>query len=101
MDDKTSVRKWADDEVQATFEKNLKDFNVRADSWKTLSIGGDPAVSFVADFTKGKKEKSVYAVLSLGKRVGVKFAFAVDRDKMEASRKTFDGIVSSYQVKQP
>jgi hypothetical protein len=68
LDAKTSVRKWADDEVQNVFEKKLKDFKVRAESWKTLSIRADPAVSFVADFTEGKKEKSSSSTRQAGWR---------------------------------
>ena len=100
-DDKKTAQSLAEKDVAAR-TKELKDYKVRADSWKEFTVGGLPAVSVICDYLAGKQKKTEYTVFVLGKENKVRLRVSsCDPDKLDGLRIDFDKIVESLKVEQP
>ena len=93
---KSSLRTWAESEAEEAASL-YKDFKVRADSWKERTVGGQPAISLLADYTAGKDKNIAYAVLTMSGNKGLLFECMVSAKDFEALQPEFDAIVDSYK----
>jgi hypothetical protein len=95
---KKSVRTWA--EAEATDAAGTyKDFKVRPDSWKERTVGGQPAVSFVADYASGKDKNVAYGVFTFASTKALIFETLIAAKDFEDFKPQFDAIVDSYKAK--
>jgi hypothetical protein len=95
---KSSSRSWAEAEIE-DFARQLKDFQVRADSWKERTIAGKAGASFIADFTEGKGKQLIYATYALGEPACVVFVVKLDPQDFEAFKPKIDAVIDSYKTK--
>src|SRR5436190_4599457 len=93
---KSSLRTWAESEAEEAASM-YKDFKVRADSWKERTVGGQLAISLLADYTVGKDKNIAYAVLTMSGNKGLLFECMVSAKDFEALQPEFDAIVDSYK----
>jgi tetratricopeptide (TPR) repeat protein len=93
---KTSLRAWAESEAEVAGGM-YADFKVRADSWKERTVGGQPAFSFIADYTAGKDKNIAYGVFTMTGNKGLIFESMVAAKDFETLRPEFDAIVDSYK----
>jgi hypothetical protein len=77
----------------------LKNYTPRPDSRTEIKAGGLPAVRFAADYL-GEDQKPMveYRTYIMGKGLIYWFVFRTDKDKFEANKATYDGIVDSFSV---
>ena len=93
---RSNPRAWAESRFESG-RAEFADFQVREDSWKEMKIGGQPAVSFTADFTQGERKKAQLNYHLIDGKRAVAFVAHVDRDKVDEYRKDFETIVNSYE----
>ena len=89
-------RAWAEHEI-AEGRKQMRRFDVRADSWRELTVAGQPAVSFVGDIDQRQKPEVIVGVYSFIDGNAVEFYFTIAPDDYDAFRPQFDAIVSAYE----
>lgn len=92
-----SVRAWAETEIKDNYSKEYKDLKVRADSWKDVTVAGQPAVSFLADYTESDKPRVGYLIFSIGPKTSGQFMLAAAPEKFEGLKAAFDRVVSSFK----
>jgi len=97
LEAKSSSRSWAEVELEG-FARQLKDFQVRADSWKERTIAGKAGVSFIADCTEGKGKQLIYATYALGEPACVVFIVKLDPQDFEAFKPKIDAVIDSYRT---
>jgi len=95
---KPSSRAWAEVEIE-DFARQLKDFQVRANSWKERTIAGKAGVSFIADCTEGKGKHLIYAAYALGDPTCVVFVVKLDPQDFDAFKPKIDAVIDSYKTK--
>lgn len=95
---KKSSRAWADVEIE-DFARQLKDFQIRPDSWKERTIAGQAGVSFIADCTEGKGKQLIYATYALGDPACVVFVVKMDPQDFDAFKPKIDAVIDSYKTK--
>lgn len=94
---KTSVRAWAEHEVDDS--KNVyKNFQVVADSWQERTVAGYPAVSCVATFDHGELNRAKYHVFVLGKSTASRFVARTAADRVDDFRREYDKVIDTYKV---
>ena len=76
----------------------FKEYTVRPDSRKSLSVNEMPAMTFAADYTNEGKAMVEYRTYIMGKGRIYWFVFRVEKDKFQANQAIYDGIVSSFAV---
>jgi hypothetical protein len=76
----------------------FKEYTLRSDSRKSLSIDGMPAMAYTADYTNDGKAMVEYRTYIMGKSRIYWFIFRVEKDKFEANQAIYDGIVGSFAV---
>jgi hypothetical protein len=93
-----SIRKAAEAglEEQARMFKN---FRVRPDSWKDLTLAGCPAVSVVSDYMSGKETNVSYHVWSFDPTNSVRFDVFVRASDFDAFRPKIDAVINSYKAR--
>ncbi|MGD0383373.1 MAG: DUF3108 domain-containing protein, partial [Thermoguttaceae bacterium] len=98
-DPKKALKSWADKYIEKK-GKELKDFKVRPDTWKEITIGGLPALSVIADYTFQSNKKTGYSVFVMGQTNKAHFLISMcDPDKLDAHRAEFDKIVETLKIK--
>ena len=97
-EEKQSSRAWAEAEIE-DFARQLKDFQVRADSWKERTIAGEAGVSFIADCTEGKSKQLIYAVYALGDPTCAVFVVKLDPQGFDAFKPKIDAVIDSFRTK--
>jgi hypothetical protein len=95
--EKESSRAWAEAEIE-DFARQLKDFQVRADSWKERTISGKAGVSFIADCTEGKGKHLIYATYAVGDPTCVVFVVKMDPQDFDAFKPQIDAVIDSYKT---
>ena len=93
--ERKSSRDWAKQLIADHSEE--KDFKVRADSWKDVSVADHPGVSFIADYVEGKESKVVYGICSFDKTKAVYLDLTSSTAEFDSLKPKFDGIVESYK----
>lgn len=94
---RASIRTWAESKV-AEAKKEHQDYRVRADSRQERTVGGLPAVSFIADYVQSEKPRVQYRVLLLGKSTAASFAAETEPDRVDGFRKKFDKIIDTFKA---
>jgi hypothetical protein len=79
--------------------KMYKDFKVRADSWKDLTLAGNPALSVVGDYVEGNRTNVAYHVWSFESTNSVRFDVYVLASDFAAFRPRIDAVINSFQTK--
>ncbi len=80
--------------------KQLKDLKVRADSWQSMTLSGQPAASYVADFvgTDGRS-MALYVVCVFGKTTAASITVNCPRDGLDHMKKAIRPVLESFEVK--
>lgn len=100
QDQRSSLKAWAESRAkEGTVE--AAGFKVRPDSWKDFTLGGFPAISFVADFTEGPDKKAMahYSVVLFRGAVAAHFFLNAPPEKLAKAQEPFDAIVESFNAK--
>jgi hypothetical protein len=92
-----SARALADHQIQK-LTKNLKDFKVRANSWKNYNVSGRPGVGLVGDYTENGKPKVVFSLSAVGPRTSENLILTCAPDKLEGLQKAVEGIIATYRT---
>ena len=80
--------------------KELKDLKVRADSWQSMTVSGQPAASYMADFVAiDGQPMAQYVVCVFGKTMAAKVAASCPRDGLDRLKKAIQPVVQSLEVK--
>lgn len=82
--------------------ENLPDYTNRADSFKMLTVGGNPGCSWVADFTTPDGDKAVeYFVRVQTDVADASFFVQAPPDQLAASRVAVDRLMNGLKMPQP
>lgn len=98
IDPAKSMREQAEGKV-AEKQKRIKGYTVRPDSWNEHTIGGMPAISFIADFENQSKAKVEYRTYVLGDRLVGRFKVVCDTDDFDTTKPKFDQLFSTFKAK--
>jgi tetratricopeptide (TPR) repeat protein len=80
--------------------KQLKDLKVRADSWQSTAVSGQPAASYVADFVSADgRPMALYVVCVFGKTTAASVTANCPRDDLDRMKKALRPVVESFEVK--
>jgi hypothetical protein len=79
--------------------KEFKNFKVRSDSWKDLTLAGCPAVSVVSDYISGKDTNVAYHVWSFDPTNSMRFDTYVHASDFEAFQPKIDAVINSYKTR--
>jgi hypothetical protein len=79
--------------------KMFKNFKVRPDSWKDLTLAGCPAVSAVSDYMNGEQNNVAYHVWSFDPTNAVRFDVFVPAPDFDAFRPQIDAVINSYKAR--
>jgi hypothetical protein len=60
-------------------------------------VAGQPAVSFLADYTDSGKPRMGYVIFSIGPKTSGQFMLSAAPEKFEGLKVAFDGLVSSFK----
>lgn len=93
-----SLRAYADHQV-AMSKKYTPGFEVHADSWKETTVGGQPALSCVADHIKPPVKNLALSTFALVDGKAVCITAYVDAESLEALRPKYDALIASYRSK--
>ena len=97
-EDQKSVRAWAEQKAAAAATR-FKDFKIRTDSWKELTMAGRPAVSLVADGEAGSQKNTMCGVYTFVNGKAAEIWFATTADDFEGFLPKFNGVVDSLKMK--
>ncbi|MEN6557080.1 MAG: tetratricopeptide repeat protein [Thermoguttaceae bacterium] len=98
-DEKKSPRAWAEKWL-IDAGKREKQWRVRPKSWRSMTISGEKAVEFAADFTATDGREMVRFVVCLfGKTRAVRLAADGPRGELERMKKAILPMVESLKVK--
>jgi len=98
-EEKQSPRAWAEQKLPEVATV-LKDLKVRADSWHTMTVSGQPAAGYVADFVAINGTPMVeYVVCMFGKTMAAKVAANCPRDSLDRLKKAMQPVIESLEVK--
>ena len=95
---KKTLRDWAESEAAEAAEM-YKEFKIRADSWKERTVGGQPAVSFIADYASGKDKNVAYGIFTFGAKKGSVFQTMIAAKDFDAFKPQIDVVIDSYIAK--
>ena len=96
-DERTPLRQQADKKLAAD-AKIYAEFQVRAASWQTKAINGEPGLSSVADFTDKGKPKVGYYTWVGEEGLTALFVSRVPANGFEEFQPKFDRVVESYRI---
>jgi hypothetical protein len=99
-DDAASLRGGMLAKVRQLQREGLTDYHIRADSVQTREVGGQPVLSFVAEFTAQGQSRVEYMVRVLGKTTKAHFFVQgiPAASDINAFREGFDLIANSLQI---
>jgi hypothetical protein len=98
-DEKESPRAWAEQGLPDA-AKRLNNLKVRQDSWQSLTVSGQPAASYTADFvaTDGRP-MTEYVVCVFGKTLAAKLTASCPHDGLDRIKKSLGPVIESLEVK--
>jgi len=88
----TTLRAWVEAQLNQVSQQ------VRADSWKELTVAGHPALSVIADYVEGKEKKVAYQVFTFGATNAAAFQFKIGAGDFDSFRPQFEAILESYKA---
>ena len=92
-----SARDAADMDIEV-LKGTFKNYTVRENSWKDLTVDTTSAVNFHADYLDKNKQMVEYRTYILGKSLLYWFVFRIEKDKFEENKARFDSIVSGFKL---
>jgi tetratricopeptide (TPR) repeat protein len=96
-EEKSSLRAVAEKAVGEA-KKNLKDFQVRPDSWTDTTLDGQPALSILADFKDGEESQIATAIFTIAGDRAIELHMHAPSGEFEALRPQFATIVKSLKL---
>jgi Protein of unknown function (DUF3108)/Tetratricopeptide repeat len=93
-----SARTLADHDFRENLQKTLKDFKVRANSWKPYSVSGRTGVSCVADYVENGKPKVLFSLYAVGPKTCENFVLICAPEQLGGLQKGLDQIIASYRM---
>jgi hypothetical protein len=97
-DAKQTVQQVADGDIEV-LKGYFKNYTVRKDSMKNMTVSGLPAIKYIADYEDKGQSKVEYRTYILGKSMIYWFVFRIEKDQFENNQKDFDSIVKSFKTK--
>ncbi len=95
---KESVRSWAEHRLERG-KQELKNLQVRDESWQECTVAGRPAVRFVGDYLEGDKKRMASGVFVFGEKTACELTLrACDPDQFESKNAAFDKIIETLQL---
>jgi hypothetical protein len=88
----TPLRAWAEAQLNQVSQQ------VRANSWKELTVAGHPALSVIADYVEGKEKKVAFWVFTFGATNAATFQFKIGANDFDSFRSRFEAILDSYKA---
>ena len=98
QDARKSVRAWAEEKMADAAKVN-KDFKVRSNAWKELTVDGRPAVSFVADSVQDDQKKILRGIYVFSDSSAAELLFTANAADFATFSPQFDTIVESFKMK--
>jgi hypothetical protein len=95
---KKTLRNWAESEA-VDAAGMFKDFKIRAGSWTERTVGGQAAVSFIADYASGKDKNVAYGVFTFGAAKASVFQTMIAAKDFDAFKPRIDAVIDSYKAK--
>ncbi len=92
-----SLRAYADSVVKEG-SRTLKDLKVREDSWKEITIAGQPGLSVVADFVEMKEKQTAYAVFSFRGTNALEILTYAPATDFEAFKPKFQAVIDTAKT---
>jgi hypothetical protein len=77
--------------------KMFKNFQVRSDSWKDLTLAGSPAISVVSDYASGQDAMVSYHVWSFDSTNAVRFDVFARAADFATFQPKIDAVINSYK----
>jgi len=96
-DEKKSLRAYADAQI-ADGMKSLKDLKVRPDSWKDVTIAGQPGLSAIADFSEGREKKTGYIAVAFVGAKAVQFISYMLAADFETFQPQLNSVIDSLKT---
>jgi tetratricopeptide (TPR) repeat protein len=93
-----SVRDIVEGDIEV-LKGYFKNYVVRKDSMKEMTISGLPAIRYIADYEDNEQKKVEYRTYILGHSHVYWFVFRIDTELFEKNKKEFDAIVDSFKAK--
>jgi hypothetical protein len=96
---KKSARAWAEHRLSSA-KKELKELQIRPDSWEQRKVSGWPATSVIGDYLVGEDKKVGYSVFLLGEETACELTIlACNPDQLDRKRAAFDKIIETFETK--
>jgi hypothetical protein len=96
---KQSPRAWAEQELPKA-DKEFKGLTIRDDSWKSITVSGQSAVAYVADFNAvDGRPMSQYVVRFFGKTMAATLIVNCPRANLDRATKAIQPVVESLELK--
>jgi hypothetical protein len=93
------LRQGMDAKVAQRQGEGFADYHVRPDSIQTLQVGGQPALSFIAEFNNGRQARAEYMLRVLGKSTKAHFfVMGIPAEDIAAFVKSFDPIAETLRI---
>jgi hypothetical protein len=93
-----SLRKNAEEKVPGR-QQSMVDYRVRPDSWQIRTVGGRPAISFVADYKEKDKPMVEYLTWVRSEKVSTQFMVRATASEFEAFRRRAEPILESLRLR--
>jgi len=96
--DKWLLAEVADKTSQRLINEKLKSYHVRPSSYLPEEIGGQRALTWVAEFIQGKTSMVEYMVLIRSNRTLVEFSIRCPANELDAARNDVEPIMQSVRL---
>ncbi|MCE5341729.1 MAG: DUF3108 domain-containing protein [Planctomycetaceae bacterium] len=93
----SSPKQAAEEDIKV-LKGYFKNYTVRENRWKDLTIDATPAAAYEADYEEKDSAMVEYRTYILGKSTVYWFVFRVEKDKFEANKADFDSIINSFRT---
>jgi hypothetical protein len=78
-------------------KKHLKAFQIRNNSWKETTLGGQPALSVIADFKDGDNDHVAFAIFTMTNDTAVELHTHLPREDFESFRPKFERVAQTLK----
>ena len=92
-----SLRKEVEKKVPGR-QKSLVEYRVRPESWQTPTVGGRPAISYIADYKEKDKPMVEYLTWVRSEKVFTQFMMRAAAADFEAFRRRVEPILESLRL---
>jgi erythromycin esterase-like protein len=88
----------ADSKVQQRIEGGLRDYHLRADSFRETTIGGRTAYTYVGEFKQDDKDMVEYFIRFYGDKVISMFFARLPAEELERFRPRFEALAATLKM---